>query len=497
MIPNSSHADNRPLFERDPPEFPEGWHSLPPEHPRQLMPLSGPYGSILTLPRALPLAERRFSVDRIYKTIISAHRHAAFNAYLELYRRGLLNDHLLPVTSVIEPGLEDEVKAMLADVEKREGMATVSVGIDPWASNDESHSWFCSLLTLEGLEPLYLFSRSEIPPFDFDQGPTLYRIGCTPIRASCFPQSRLADGDAKITLARNFTRTVFWALNSPRMDWDNLDFSYLFLPVRGAHTVWDNRRIWLENESLRNPERHPHHLMTKADEFGKEFGYPEDLTLIQKHIGFGRPWKFIGWKYNELTPEEESKLRDRYRKLEEIVITYPLLIVQPFPPRSNFLIPLPDGSQGQAIEHPPSILLPSQSGIILLSHEDSEYSFLLPSVLRFLSAMMTANSLRKSLFPSSSLSKIPLSLLAIAMAAPSSGDNNNYQRLETLGDAVLKFIVGVQLMAEYPLWHEGYLSRKKDHAVANVRLAKENLKRGLYKWIILGMHSVILVVHIL
>ena len=497
MIPNSAHADNRPLFERDPPEFPEGWHSLPLGQPRQLMPFSGPYGSILTLPRALPLAERRFSVDRIYKTIISAHRHAAFNAYLELHRQGLLNDHLLPIASVIEPELEEEVKAMLADVEKREGMANVSVGIDPWAPSDENDSWFCSLLTLEGLEPLYLFTRSETPSLDFDQGPTLYRIGCPPIRVSCLPHSRVASGDTNIALARDFTRRVFWALNGSRMDWDNLDFSYLFLPVRGADPVWDSRRTWLENNALNDPQRYRGHLMTQADEFGKEFGYPEDLTLIRRHIGFGRPWKFIGWKYDELTPEEESKLRERYRKLEEIVITYPLLIVQPFPPRSNFLIPLPDGSQGQAIEHPPSILLPSQSGIILLSHEDSEYSFLLPSVLRFLSAMMTANSLRKSLFPSSSLSKIPLSLLAIAMAAPSSGDNNNYERLETLGDAVLKFIVGVQLMAEYPLWHEGYLSRKKDHAVANVRLAKENLKRGLYKWIILGMHSVILVVHIL
>jgi len=238
--------------------------------------------------------------------------------------------------------------------------------------------------------------------------------------------------------------------------------------------------------------------MTKADEFGKEFAYPEDLTLILRHIGFGRPWKFIGWKYDELTPEEESKLRERYKRfLEEVVISYPLLIVQPFPPRSNFLIPLPDGSQGQAVEPSPSFLLPSQSGIIFLSYEESEYSFLLPSVLRFLAAMMTANSLRKSLFASSSLHDIPLSLLAVAMTAPSSGDSSNYQRLETLGDAVLKFVVGVQLMAEYPLWHEGYLTRKKDHAVANVRLAKEDLERGLYKWIIRGMPSVIIVACIL
>jgi len=49
---------------------------------------------------------------------------------------------------------------------------------------------------------------------------------------------------------------------------------------------------------------------------------------------------------------------------------------------------------------------------------------------------------------------------------------------------VLKFITSIQLLAEYPLWHEGYLSRKKDHAVSNARLAKENILKKLYSWII-------------
>ncbi|RDB26587.1 Dicer-like protein 2 [Hypsizygus marmoreus] len=74
--------------------------------------------------------------------------------------------------------------------------------------------------------------------------------------------------------------------------------------------------------------------------------------------------------------------------------------------------------------------------------------------------------------------------MVIAMTAPVSQEKENYQRLETLGDTVLKFVTGIQLLAEYPLWHEGYLSRKKDHAVSNVRLAKEAIAKGLYRWII-------------
>jgi endoribonuclease Dicer len=44
--------------------------------------------------------------------------------------------------------------------------------------------------------------------------------------------------------------------------------------------------------------------------------------------------------------------------------------------------------------------------------------------------------------------------------------------------------VSIQLLAEFPLWHEGYLSRKKDHTVSNYKLAKEAITRNLYNWII-------------
>jgi dsRNA-specific ribonuclease len=98
----------------------------------------------------------------------------------------------------------------------------------------------------------------------------------------------------------------------------------------------------------------------------------------------------------------------------------------------------------------------------------------------------TAHSLRRNLFPSSPIFDIPISLLRTAITAPAAGEKLNYQRMETLGDTVLKIITGIQLLAEYPLWHEGYLSKKKDHTVSNVRLAKQNIAKGLYHWIIRG-----------
>lgn len=487
VIPNSLHADNQPLFGHDPPEYPEGWHAFTPEQ-QGLEPYCGPYGCILTLPRALPLPERQFSVERIYKTIVSARRHAAFNAYVELHQQGLLDDNLLPIANIIEPQLEAEVLAMLADVEKREGLTKVSRSIDPWAPENDNDSWFCSELTFEGLTPLLFFTKSEVVPHNFGQGPVLYRRRRAAQRTSLRLLGRISSSDKKVAFAREFTRAVFWGLNHPRMDWENLNFSYLFLPIKVVNLVWDNRRAWLEHARLESETYL--RLMIKADRFSEQFGYAEDMTLIQRSIGSGRPFKFICWKYDALTPEEEEGLRKYYAKYEgEVEITYPLLAVQPYPPRTNLLIPIEkqDLESGNTAEPPTIFLLPGKAAVIFLSEEEAEYAFLLPSALRFLSMSMTANSLRKSLFQSTPLANIPLSLLTVAITAPSSNDRLNYQRLETLGDAVLKFVVGVQLLAEYPLWHEGYLTKKKDHAVANVRLAKEDLKRGLYKWIIQGI----------
>jgi hypothetical protein len=488
-IPNSSHVDNRPLFERDPPEFPDGWHS---SKNQALTSYQGLYGATVTLPRALPLPQRRFSVERKFKTVMSAHRHAAFVAYKELYERNLLNENLLPIESVMEPKLEDEAKALLADVEKREGMANVTIGIDPWLPDDgQSASWLHSELTIEGLPSLFLFMKAETIPFGFDDGPVIFPHGRAPMRTSLRPLGKISANDKTLAQAREFTRRIFWGSNAARMDWGNLDFAYLFLPVQESETIWRSRREWLEGEHKANPELYPDRLMVKANRFVKRFGFVEDLTLIRRHVGFGRSWKFTGWRYEALTSDEEEKLRARYGKLlDNIDIIYPLMVVQPCAPRTNLLLPTSGSAKKNDtyddITVPKQLLVLEHTTIILLSREEAEYASLLPSVLRGLSSLMTANSLRKNLFSSSPLQDIPLSLLTIAITAPSSNNGVNYQRLETLGDAVLKFVAGIQLLAEYPLWHEGYLTRKKDHAVANVRLAKEDIKRKLYRWLIRG-----------
>jgi hypothetical protein len=454
------------------------------------MPYSGPFGSKVTLPRSLPLPNREFATPRIYKTKISAHRHAAFMAYRALYDNDLLNENLLPITSVVEPHLEEEVKAMLQDVEKRASTANVSVQMDPWAPEDDGADfWWIYELVIDGLPALNMFTRSRHITLPDDGGPLLYWPGRDPVQTFMRPLSVAKGTEEIIAKAQAYTRRLFWSLNGSRMSWDQLDFSYLLLPSDSTsmnQTKFNKRRKWLTqlNESLhllRSEE-----LFANAELFGKEFSYPADVAIVRNGGHFSKTYQFVRWRFEPLTPEEEEQLQEYYERVGGIDITYPLLVVQAFPSRTNFL--LPTRPKTESIQETKTLLLlPEYSTIALLSSAETEYAFLLPSVLRWFSMARTTHSLRETLFSGSILYEIPLPLLTIATTAPVSQEKYNYQRLETLGDTVLKFVAGIQLLAEYPLWHEGYLTKKKDHAVSNVRLAKEDISKGLYRWIIRGV----------
>ncbi|KAF8625629.1 hypothetical protein AX17_006814 [Amanita inopinata Kibby_2008] len=491
VIPSTSHVDTRPLFELDPLEPLGGLDGF--DYANQVAHAPGGplYGSKVTLPRCLPLPVREYSVDCIYRSKISAHRHAAFEAYCALYEAGLLNDNLLPITSFIEPKLDDDVKAMLADVEKRSSTEKVSLQMNPWSldedvEEDTEGMWWCSILTIEDIFSFYFFTRREPVEWEDGQEPVLYRPGKEPIKVYLSSPEQVSEMDEQVELARDYTRRFFWCFNGSRMEWDHLDFSYLLLPC-DDDSVWEERR-----EDALSSDEHMRVVLedevsVRADVFGRMFSYPDDISVVKRGLHNGKSYAFVRWRTEPLTEEEEEELYNSYSyKDDDLEITYPLLVVRPLPPRTNFLIPVKKAADTD--DAPRDVkyvhLLPEMTRIPLLSPTELECAFLMPSILRDVSMTLTVSSLSQSLFTGTTLAEIPIRLLINAMAAPAAGERCNYQRLESLGDTVLKFLTTLQLLAQYPLWHEGYLARKKDHTVSNNRLAKGNISKQLYRWII-------------
>ncbi|KAI1794925.1 P-loop containing nucleoside triphosphate hydrolase protein [Ganoderma leucocontextum] len=491
VIPTGGHDSLVPIYQLDPPDYAEGWHTLP-EYVRFNERYPGPWGATVTLPRALPPHLRKFTTDRIHRTKRRAQQHVAYHAYVALYQAGLLNNHLLPHTSVIEPDKEEEVKAMLAEVAKRESTAQVSVQIDPWLGSTERSTWFAHELIVEGLPSLRMFTRRPLPTFAQEDLPTLYVPGRKELSMTIGAAAVSPASVEEIQLARRWTYRLFWRMYGTRMERDRDDFSYLFLPTSPWWDArdWDERRRWMEERFMSGLAvvHGETPFLANAAAFGAAFSYPPNLAMVRGVSKYDKPLRLLQWRYDPLTIEEEEKLREEHSAFPDLEITYPLMVVRSLPKRRNFLIPFPpDGTDHRnpaQSDDAPFILLPQYVLIELASRDEVQYTLLVPSILRWLAMALTVHSLRLGLLKRSPVSSVALPLLVTAITAPAAQERFHYQRLETLGDTVLKFITSNQLYADFPLWHEGYLSRKKDHAVANVNLAKWAVKKGLYRWII-------------
>ena len=95
---------------------------------------------------------------------------------------------------------------------------------------------------------------------------------------------------------------------------------------------------------------------------------------------------------------------------------------------------------------------------------------------------MIAEQLCKNVLPTVGFNDI--SLVLTAMSTTAAQEPTNYQRLEFLGDSILKTFTSLTLLFLHQNWHEGYLSRQKDHIVSNATLARASLASGLDKYIL-------------
>jgi endoribonuclease Dicer len=444
---------------------------------------------------------RSFSTPRIHLSKDCARRHVAFQAYRALYENKLLNDHLLPLTSTLEPDGESEVRLLLKEVEKREGTALVSSQMDPWHVSDGSQAdtgtrWWSTILEVDGLPPLRMLTQAPIPPLKTDELPVIH----TREREIPFFKVHVVGGqspiiagedDGILSRAKEFTRRLFWPMYNSRMKWDQTDFLHLFIPVDESPTVWDERRA-LASDPGSSPNGWQA-LFSPFSSFVRHDGQIDETHIVNWTRFTGRLFKFIRMRNTPVTIEEKADLVKRYmRKRDDNdasgpEITYPLIEAQPVVKR-NFLHPMLNESKGaDAVIQKTVLLLQDSTMVALISSHEAQYALWAPSIIRHLQVACTASSMRDTLFIGTPLAQIPLDLLSTAITMPVARERYHYQRLETLGDTTLKYVVAIQLLSAHPLWHEGYLSRRKDHAVSNANLAKMAIKQKLYKWIIRDM----------
>ncbi|XP_060208248.1 endoribonuclease Dicer homolog 3a isoform X1 [Lycium barbarum] len=189
-----------------------------------------------------------------------------------------------------------------------------------------------------------------------------------------------------------------------------------------------------------------------ADYFHKKYGivlvYPGQPMLLMKqsHNAFNL---LVDFKKEGISCGKEAK--DRTRVVQK--------------PQNN-------------VHMPPELLVCIDIRIDILKS-----FYLLPSLMHRLESLMLASQLRKEITSHSGDLHISSSLILEALTTLRCNESFSMERLELLGDSVLKYAVSCHLFLKYPKKHEGQLTGQRSQAVSNSALHKLGTNQHLQSYI--------------
>ncbi|KAI1325853.1 RNase3 domain-containing protein [Xylariaceae sp. FL0255] len=400
----------------------------------------------VVLPISLPPHLRRIEGSRHWQSEKSAFKDAAFEAFKAVYDAGLLNDNFMP--------LRDEFES----VEKCSSMMDADELWSPWPRT--AHLWD---RTSELVQRKLLLK---------DQGKVMCEFEAT--LPSYFP----AVPEFPIFWDTENTWTVEISADSTVMSASSLkpDQSAALLDLALGN------RFSVENAA------HIMHLQSSYDiQFRRDAGrlelqehkvHPDFLVRDQ----FGHPYLFDRW----LTCRPDLReVRGIARQALEEPIEIPWVALKKLPKRNDFLRPIhpisqsaPTGKRYHRIS--PAFLCTIDS----IDRFKVQFGTIIPSIIQRIGVYLAAEELSNTILKEVNFSD--LSLIVTATAARAAHESTDYERLEFLGDSILKLLATLSVMAQYPKYPEGYLSAKKDLIVSNSRLCRATMESGLDKFIRAG-----------
>ncbi|EFE41937.1 RNA helicase/RNAse III, putative [Trichophyton verrucosum HKI 0517] len=417
------------------------------------------------LPTVLDLQFREFEGIQAWKREKMAKRDAAFQAYLQLYKASLVNDHLMPEHC----RTTDEETA---HIEKRSSMTTCSEVFNPWKMvADRWHStdtfYQSSIVISSGTEELPKMILILPIPLPCDFTVKLFWNETSTLSASVSPQE-LTVSDEDIVSAPLATHILLSSVFPSRMNGTSRDFSCIFVPElargHGGHESWCTK----VNKSI----------LGRDIESGG-LGSIGDFGLARRTDIYARAWvaeRFV-WMKRVREEDDSESVEDEEEEGEILHVEG-----EKWPKRADFLHPVAN-STGSKPHHTARNCIPArQSCISMLPVGFAKFALFIPSLIHTIGRYLLAEELSKTILSPIGFQNIQLVLTAIT--ATSAREDTNYQRLEFLGDSALKLHASMQLLAEHPLWHEGILSKKKDSIVSNSRLWKAAVDTGLDQFIL-------------
>lgn len=424
----------------------------------------------VTLPISVDSSMREAS-SVPWQTEKYARRHAAFEAYIKLYHGGLISDNLLPFQGYQEGDADPEIID-----EKVASVIEVSEQIDPWyivaaewQKAEENETCFEATITILDGNSVIAAMQILLPCLIPIAPPvSLHWNESSLFTAIIDTPRRILYSRADMHRAAQVTSTLLSSIFSKRMTEKKLDFIALFVPL-----IFEEIQKWLDNHRGANKV----HMMMENNLLSCA---NPDIGLVRDLSKAGAAFIFKGIQdgANDL-PELLSgdQLIGGEQSENELY-----LVVSKFPKRADFLHEVPTQNRRQTVTRGTHVLRAQNCEIDSLPFKYSCFAVLVPSILHHISVHFLTRQLCDTLL--SSVNFADLSLVRTAISSTAARESVNYQRQEFLGDSVLKFFASLTLMSTRLQWHEGLLSRSKDHIVSNFSLQRAAVDQGLDKYII-------------
>ena len=446
----------------------------PPQVPRYI----GDFVSTLTLPASLPLPQELLTFTGPEKpTKREAKRAAAFMAVKRLHELNVFDDYLLPSKGSRAKVYEDADGMPVASTKDLPDMLDVLVR-DPWVFNDRL---FLHIIYVDGLPTAGLLTGSSLPEVEMIIQDAFFTMGA----GAPFKIQLPYEWD-KLRMLQDYTRAGLWwcvthrnisaplaACIAPLTERLLPDFSAIQNAVDtpfGSHdwNVIDERHY--DNLLVMNGKVHGRPLLLRS--------IRRDLTPMSPPVPGSREASFQTYR--------EYWIQKYTRKGVEPTIPTdcPLIEIQHFPREQSSYYSTEslrgaDGSQPSAPVGSKSLLPIYLCRQLPIPKAMWKTFRVLPVLMRRATDLWRARQAVVEL----SLPPIHLHTLAEALTLPCANANFDNQRLETLGDSVLKLCTVVYIFHKFPFRHEGQLDAIRRCCVSNRTLAARAQAIGLERFL--------------
>ncbi|KAF5701438.1 Dcl-2 dicer RNA helicase [Fusarium globosum] len=418
-----------------------------------------PYGgpilrATVTLPGGLPLNLRTFKSACGWKSERNAIRDAAFQAYVALYEAGLVTDNLAPLNAKSEK-VEEKIDLIPEPL------------FDPWVQiaqrwkSDCDKQYYLFEFTDEEFHRPCLFGVILPALVDLPRNITLY-----PGSGSKWSivWSSVDDIPDEVSSNERDITSALLAMNFQHR-WNVEDREHVIKMTLESTSIFPAPHVTRDSMAAypfrgAGEEQAKKHRVLVRDQKNRPFHYVRMIPSKPKYLDVQHPF----YEYEEAEEHEEY------------------LVLEKWGTRNDLLHDLKD-VQPKSSTKPYEYVLPiSHARVDKVGRRVVKCGLFIPHITHELEVHLIASELSSTLLKPVGIENLQLVLEAIS--SPSACEPVNYQRLELLGDSILKFCAVTQAYSEHPSWPEGLLNHFKDRLVSNERLQRVCLEKGLSKFIL-------------